>query len=217
MSAPRIKSAEYIADRVVLGVGIPLSLLGAFVLHSAAEHAGDGTATASVAVYGVTLVAAYLCASLYEAKIGSARTIAVFRAMDRSTIFLLIAGTYTPFCTLALPAVGGWWLLAAEWIIAALGIWLTVFGLARAHAVMPALYLVQGWIGAPWSGALLRHAGVEVFTLVAAGGAAYTLGVGFYLSRWRYGTVIWHLFVVTGSFCHFIAIDWYLLPGLAKG
>jgi len=212
----QFKSAEYIADRLVLGLAIVLSVIGTAVLIRAAQEAGGGIATASVAVYGATLVAAYFGASLYEAQIGPPRVIAALQTLDHCTIFLLIAGTYTPFCALALSDVGGWWLLAAVWAIAALGIWIRVFRLPRAYQFAPTLYLAQGWIGAPWSGALARHAGNDVLTLVAAGGAAYTLGVGFHLWRsLRYGRVIWHLFVVTGSLCHFAAIAFYLLPGLA--
>ena len=199
-----MRPIEQKADSVLLGTAALLSALGLTILIRAA---GDPLALTAVSVYGATLVIAYCCSGLYEARIGSAKSIAVFRALDHSTIFLLIAGTYTPICALALADRGGWWVLAANWGVALTGISVRLIWLRRPRHWPPTLYLMQGLIGVPWVPALLHSAGVETMALIAAGGAVYTVGILFYLWRgFRYGTLTWHLFVVTGSLCHFFAV-----------
>lgn len=207
---------EQKADSVLLGAATMLSVAGLIALIGLARKTSSGIAIASVSIYGATLVIAYLCSGLYEARIGSAKWIARFQALDHCTIFLLIAGTFTPLCALALAGDDGWWLLAAVWLIAASGIGIRVFWLRRPYRYALGLYLLQGWIGVPWVPVLLRTAGMGTLVLIAAGGVAYTVGIGFYLWRgFRYGTLVWHLFVVVGSVCHFLAIALYLLPWYA--
>ena len=125
-----MRPVEHIADSALLGTGALLSAIGLAILVRLAQATGSPAAIASVSVYGATLVTAYVGAGLYEARIGGAKAIARFQALDHSTIFLLIAGTYTPLCALALPDAGGWWLLALNWGIALTGIFVRVFGCA---------------------------------------------------------------------------------------
>jgi hemolysin III len=208
---------EQRADQVVLGAGILMSLIGLAWLIRAADAAHSSIAIAAVSVYGATLVTAYSGAILYEARIGGPKAVARFQALDHSTIHLLIAGTYTPICLLALAGRGGWWPLAMVWLIGLTGIAIRVVWLRRPYRWSPAFYLLQGWVGVPWLPDLVRAAGGETVIYIALGGAAYTIGVGFYLWRsFRFGTVVWHLFVVAGSLAHFIAIAFHILPGVAR-
>jgi len=208
-----MKPIERVADSILLGAATVFGAIGLAILVRHAQETASTRAIASLSVYGATLVLAFIGSALYEARIGGPKSVARFQAFDHSTIHLLIAGTYTPICALAFADYGGWWLLAMVWSAGLIGIGLRTLWLRRPLRWGPALYLLQGWIGVLWIPTLVHTAGAAMVELIAAGGAAYTLGVGFYLWRgFRYSTLIWHLFVVTGSLCHFIAIAYYLLP-----
>jgi hemolysin III len=202
-------------DLAILGVAIVLSVAGLATLIVLAR---TDRALVSVAVYGAALIVAYTNATLYHRAASAGRAAARFQALDHATIFVLVAGTYTPFCLLALKAHHGVTLLAMVWGLGAAGIAIRLLWLRRPYRWAPLVYLAQGWIGLPWGRTLVETAGSGAVILVVAGGIAYTAGIAFFLWRsFRFSNAAWHLFVVAGSVCHFAAIALYVLPFDARG
>ena len=178
----------------------------------AALH-GNPLAVVACAVFGASLVLLYTASTLYHS-ISAARAKPTLRALDHIAIYVLIAGTYTPFALLALPPAWGWSLFAAVWTLALIGSALELGVLKRYHKLAVLLYLGMGWIGIVAFGPLSRHLQVGGTVLLLAGGLAYTLGVPFYL--WRrlpYNHALWHGFVLAGSVLHFLAVLLYVIPG----
>jgi len=200
---------EEIANSVSHGVGLLLALGGFAVLLAAALRRGDWMQTAGTAVFATTLVLLYSTSMLFHA-FPQSRAKRVFQVLDHSAIYLLIAGTYTPFTIGVLHGTWGWTLFGLVWSMAAIGIVLKVVGGIRYNTVSTSVYIAMGW--------LVVIAADTVWTLVPkwgifwlfAGGVAYTLGAVFFLAeRIRYFHFVWHLFVIAGSACHFIAVLWY--------
>lgn len=197
-------------DLAILGTAIVLSVAGTLTLIVMAR---TDRAITGAAIYGVALILTYTNAALYHRAKTAGRDATRFQAFDHSTIFLLIAGTYTPFCLLAFKAHQGLILLALAWGLGMAGVGIRVLWLRRAYRWAPLVYLAQGWIGVPWGHALVDTVGTGALALVLAGGIAYTAGIAFFLWRsFRFSNAVWHLFVMTGSACHFMAIAVYLLP-----
>src|SRR5579875_1943196 len=166
----------------------------------------------AVLVYGTSMILAFLASALYHGS-RHARRKPIFRALDHCMIFFFIAGTYTPVTILALWLHAGWELLATTWAIAITGAVLRILRGPRFHRIALPLYLAMGWLVLAWSGALYEAVGLVPVLLFAAGGLAYTGGLLFY--RWErlpFNNPLWHLCVVIGSGCFFIAIAFYLLP-----
>lgn len=157
-------------------------------------------------VFAVTIVLLYLASTLYHALPGSAAK-RVFRALDYGAVFLLIAGTYTPFTLGALRGAWGWTLLGLIWTLAVLGVLFTAVGGVRYPRLSTGLYLGMGWLILIAIRPLWLHVPLAGLLWLLAGGLAYTVGVGFLMAReMRYGHFVWHLFVLAGSTCHFIAV-----------
>ncbi|RPJ83234.1 MAG: hemolysin III family protein [Acidobacteria bacterium] len=164
------------------------------------------------AVFGSSLVILYTASTLYHS-IGHARAQRFLQGFDHTAIYLLIAGTYTPFALVTLRGPWGWTLLGIVWGAAAIGIGLRAAVGRRMHVVQVALYLLMGWVGIVAFRALVSALGPSGVILVLAGGFAYTAGIAFYASRRvPYAHAIWHLFVMAGSTCHFWAVFSYVLP-----
>ena len=175
------------------------------------QWGGTWQGLASVAVYGATLMLLYACSTVYHGSSGPIKE--RFRKFDHYAIYLLIAGTYTPFCVLALNSSMGWVLLGVVWALALAGIAQEV--LRKGNRWLSVLiYLAMGWAAILLLSPLRASLGAAGFGLVAGGGAAYTVGIIFYLidTRMRHAHGIWHLFVVTGSALHYAAIALYVLP-----
>jgi hemolysin III len=171
-------------------------------------------AIASVAVYGATMVLAFLSSTLYHG-IGTwhARAARFLRTADHCTIYLLIAGTYTPIALLVLQDAVGWTLLITVWTLALAGVVLRIVWPGQLVKLRVGLYLILGWLVVAWAWPVVEGLGPTGTFLMAGGGLAYSLGVIFY--RWHrlpFHGPIWHLFVVTGSACHFAAIALYVVP-----
>ena len=207
MTAPhRLQSrGEEIANGVSHGVGflaalvaLPILVLGALP-HGAAAVVG-------AAVFGTTMALLYLTSALYHA-LPPNRAKRIFQILDHGAIYLLIAGTYTPFTLGVLRGPWGWTLFGLIWCLAGFGVALKASGGIRHPRLSTGLYLAMGWLVLVAARPLwLRLPGWGLFWL-AAGGLAYTAGVGFYAaSRLRYRHFIWHLFVLAGSACHFVAV-----------
>ena len=190
--------------------GAILAVVGLVVLVVLAAEKGDPWRIVSFGVYGTTLLTLYLFSTLYHSFRGRAKDI--FQMLDHAAIYLLIAGTYTPFTLVTLRGVWGWWLFGAVWGLALIGMVQERLFRKGRRIFSVVIYLVMGWIVVvalrPLSIAL-PHAGLA---LLVAGGLSYTIGVVFYSldKRLSYGHEIFHLFVLTGSACHYCCILFYV-------
>jgi hemolysin III len=204
---------EEIANAVTHGVALLLAIAGLVIMVVDASMSGDGWALFCAIVYGTSLVLLFLSSTLYHAlrHEGLRR---FFLAFDHIAIFLLIAGTYTPIAVLSLPETTGSILFALIWGLAVTGIVLRFVWVAGFQIISLLLYLVMGWIAMVWADSFFDGIGAGVY-LVIAGGACYTLGVLFYLlRRLPYNHAVWHLFVLGGAVCHFLAVQLYVMPGV---
>ena len=213
-TAPRTERpptlGEEIANSVTHGLGLLGSVIVLPVLITAAAREGDAWRITSAAIFGISLVLLYTTSTLYHA-LRPSRAKRVFRVLDHSAIYLLIAGTYTPFLLGPLRGPWGWSLLATIWALAIAGIVMKStlgFRWARLSTVV---YLLMGWVGVVAIRPLLEHVSPIGLAWLLAGGLAYTAGVIFFTwdQRIRYGHAIWHLFVAAGSVCHVVAVLGY--------
>ncbi len=206
-STKRVQSlGEEIANSVSHGVGLLAALVAAPVLIVAAVRRGGAPGIVGASVFAATVVLLYAASVLYHA-LPRNRAKRVFHVLDHGAIFLMIAGTYTPFTLGVLRGAWGWSLLGLVWGIAFLGVALKATYGAQYQKLSTALYLAMGWVALIaikplWT--LMPAAGL--FWL-ASGGIAYTVGVAFFAAeRVRYSHFVWHLFVLAGTTCHFIAV-----------
>jgi hemolysin III len=212
MSPTRAWTAgEEVAHSVTHGVGLLASVAGLVVLVVQAAATRDPWRITACAVYATTLVLLYGTSTLYHA-LSATRARRVFRVLDHSAIFLLIAGTYTPFALVSLRGPWGWSLLGIVWGLALLGITAkAVFG-TRWPILSTALYVVMGWVVLVAVKPLVANVPPAAIAWLVAGGLAYTSGLVFYAwTRLRYSHAIWHLFVLAGSACHFVAVARYVV------
>jgi hemolysin III len=203
---------EEISHAVTHGLGLLLSIGGLAVLVVTASIRGDAWHVVGCAIFGVTLVLLYAASTLYHS-IPHQRAKRVFRELDHAAIFLLIAGTYTPFTLVNLRGSWGWTLLALVWGLAVLGIALQVAKPSRERRAAVPIYLVMGWLIVIAVEPLVRSLHPEGLVLLILGGVAYTLGVVFF--AWRrlpYNHAVWHVFVLAGSACHFSCVFGYVIP-----
>jgi hemolysin III len=195
---------------LVLAVGVALSIAGLCVLVSLAARKGDAWHVVSFSIYGSTLVILYLIATLYHSA-RSPRVRAAFRVLDHVSIFLLIAGTYTPFALVNLRGGWGWTIFGLTWGLALLGILFKIFLSVRYHALSTAVYIGMGWIALIALKPAIAVVPATGMLLLFVGGLAYTFGVIFYAwERLPHNEAIWHLFVLGGSICHFFAVLLYV-------
>jgi hemolysin III len=210
---PLYSIPEEIANSVSHGIGTALSIAGLITLAILAILFGDHRQVISVLIYGSTLVLLYLASTLYHAT-QQPKLKKIFQKFDHSAIFLLIAGTYTPFLVISLWGKWGWILLGLIWGLALFGIGFKAFFIDRFHRISAVGYLLMGWLGAFVGIRLLSKIPLVSLSWLAAGGVIYTIGVIFL--AWRripFNHAVWHIFVLAGSACHFIAV-YYLLPNL---
>jgi hemolysin III len=210
--APRYTAAEEIANGVTHGIGIVLSIAGLAVLTAFAALQGDAWHVVACSIFGAALILNYTASTLYHS-IQIEHLKGALRALDHSAIFLLIAGSYTPFMLVNLRGPWGWSLLVGVWTIAVLGISLRLLLKGRLHGLVVSLYIAMGWAVVIAVQPMLRHVATGGLILIAAGGLVYTLGVIFY--KWKslpYHHAIWHVFVLAGSALHFFAVLFYVIP-----
>jgi len=203
---------EEIAHSVIHGVGMLLSIAGLVALLVVAGRTGDPRHVVACGIYGLTLILLYLASTLYHS-IPSARAKRVLRVIDHSAIYLLIAGTYTPFTLISLRGGWGWTLFGLVWGMALLGITLKIAAIGRFRWLSMVLYLGMGWLVLIALGPLLRAISAGGMRLLFLGGISYTLGTFFYV--WRrlpYHHAVWHAFVLAGSVLHFFAVLFYVAP-----
>jgi hemolysin III len=205
-------SIEELANSVTHGIGLGLSVAGfAALLVLATVHGGDRRIV-SCAIYGVSLICVYASSTLYHG-LRSQRVKHIFKVFDHSAIFLLIAGTYTPFLLVNLRGGWGWSLLGIVWGLAAAGIVLKFWIVDRYPILSTGGYVLMGWLALIAVKPLLQAVPTIGLIWLLAGGLMYTVGVAFYAwKRIPYNHVIWHLFVMAGSACHYFAVVYSVIP-----
>lgn len=200
---------EEIANTISHGLGLILALVAVPVLIAAAVRAGNVQFIVGVSVFGGTMVLLYLASTLYHWLTHEGAK-GFFRLFDHTAIFLLIAGTYTPFSLGVLRGPWGWSLLAAVWALAIVGITLKIKKRTRHSPIGIVLYVIMGWLAIVAVKPMVMLIPVPGILLILAGGVAYTGGLAFFAAhRIRYNHFIWHLFVIAGTACHFFAVLWY--------
>lgn len=207
----RVRSREEeIANSLSHGLGLVAALVATpFLIGHGVQH-GDARFMVGASIFAATMVLLYLASTLYHAlPAGSAKR--VFRIIEHSAIFLLIAGTYTPFTLGVLRGAWGWTLLGLVWGIAVAGVTLKALNRLPHPILTTSLYLLMGWLIVIAAQPLSERVPASGLLWLVAGGLAYTLGVIFFAldSRLRYGHFIWHLFVMAGTACHYFAVLWY--------
>lgn len=201
----RYSLGEEVMNAVTHGVGALLAVAGSTLLVASSAAQRDPFKLAGSIVFGISLVILYLCSTLYHS-IASPGAKEVLRVFDHCSIFLLIAGTYTPFTLVTLRGQGGWVLFAAIWSAAAVGIALNAVSLIRFEKLSLACYVVMGWAVVFRIGALAAALSPVGLALLAVGGLCYTGGILFYSLRRPFMHGVWHLFVLAGSVCQFLCV-----------
>ena len=192
-------------------VGAALAIAGAVLLIVLASRVGDPWKIVSFSIYGAMLIMLYVFSTLYHSVRG-ARAKTVLRKFDHCSIYLLIAGTYTPFALVSLRSSWGWWLFGVIWALALLGIAQEIWLAKGARVLSLVIYVLMGWLAVVVIMPLWHALTPAGFTWLAAGGAFYTLGIAFYATdhKVRHGHGLWHLFVLAGSACHFFTMLLYV-------
>ena len=203
---------DEIASALTHGLGAVAALAGGAVLITLAALYGDGWQLAASIVFGATLLLLYVASTLYHSiqhPVAKGR----LKVFDHCAIYLLIAGTYTPFTLIGLRGPWGWSLFAAIWTLAVAGVVFKLFYTGRFKALSTGIYIAMGWLVVVAIKPML--ASLDAWTLgwLLVGGVFYTLGTYFYMrEKIRYSHAIWHLFVIAGSVCHFVAVTRQVLP-----
>ncbi len=202
---------DILANAITHGVGAVFALVGAVYLIVVSTR-GDAWLVVSCSIYGGTLILVYLCSTLYHSLVRT-RARHVFHVLDHSAIYLLIAGTYTPFMLVSMRGPVGWTLLGLVWALAIAGVVFKSLAVDRFPAASATVYLLMGWCVVFGLRPLLRAISLHGMIWVAAGGLAYTLGILFFANdRLRYFHALWHVFVMGGSVAHYFAVLLYVVP-----
>ena len=210
--APMYSIKEEIANSITHGVGLLLAVAGLGVMLAFASRLGNAWHVVSCTIFATTLILQYTFSTLYHS-IQLPRAKSVMRVLDHSAIFLLIAGTYTPFMLVNLRGTWGWTLFGIVWALAFLGVFFQVTLLRRWQGISLALYIGMGWVVVVAFKPMLSAVAPGGLILLLLGGLAYTSGVVFYLWKdLQYNHAIWHGFVLAGSVLHFFAVLFYVIP-----
>lgn len=198
------------ANTLTHGLGLLLSVLGLFFLIFFSRDSDDPWKLFSFVVYGGSLVLLYLASTIYHLS-KTPKLKKIFRVIDHCAIYLLIAGSYTPFTLMPLKGLYGWLLFGAIWSLACAGIFLKSFYIHRFKRFSTALYLLMGWLAIIAAKPLVDNYPYEGLIWLVAGGILYTLGVFFFIQdKRKFYHAIWHLFVLAGSVCHYFSILLYM-------
>lgn len=202
---------EELANTLVHVVAAVLAAAALALLVTLAAFTDSARAVTTSAIYGATLFLAFLFSSLYHGT-WHPKAKKAFLLLDHCSIFLLIAGTYTPLALLVLPSPLNWWLFGVIWGLAALGIGLRLW-IGHLHWSLVPVFLAMGWLAFFWGPTLFERLGMAGGWLLVAGALSYTAGLAFF--AWRrlpFNHAIWHVFVLGGAVCHFLVIALYALP-----
>lgn len=202
---------DILANAITHGVGAIFAVAGAVYLIAASTR-GTVRLVVGCTVFAITLVFVYICSTLYHSLVRT-RARHALQVLDHSAIYLLIAGTYTPFTLVSLRGPVGWVLFGVVWTLAAAGVVFKSVAMGKFPVGSALVYLFQGWFVVFAARPLLRAIGWHGILWLAAGGVAYTLGIVFFaLDRRRYFHAAWHLFVLAGSAAHYFAVLFYVVP-----
>ena len=202
---------DILANAITHGIGAALAIAGAVYLIVVSTR-GSATQIVSCSVFAATLILVYVCSTLYHSLVRT-RARHVFQVLDHSAIYLLIAGTYTPFTLVSLRGPVGWTMLTVVWSLAIAGVIFKSFAVEKFAVASALVYLFQGWFVVFAIRPLFHSIGWHGILWLAAGGLAYTFGIIFFaLDRLRYFHAVWHLFVLAGSLAHYFAILFYIVP-----
>ena len=213
---PRHNLSDILANAITHGIGAGLAIAGGVSLIVASTR-GSARLIASCAIFAGSLVLVYLCSTLYHSLVRT-RARYVFHVLDHAAIYVLIAGTYTPFTLVSLRGPLGWTLFGVVWALAVAGVLAKCIAMEHFTRGGPAffstaIYLIQGWLVIFVARSLIHAIGWHAMLWLAAGGLAYTLGVVFFaFDRIRYFHAAWHIFVLAGSIAHYFAILFYVVP-----
>lgn len=208
----RYTLGEEIFNSTSHGIGAVLSACGLTMMLVLSAFHGSSLALGASLVYGISLIVLYTMSTLYHA-ITHPRAKEILRIFDHTSIFVLIAGSYTPFCLIALQGnPKGTVVAAAVWVCAVSGIVLNAVSLEKTAKLSMVLYVAMGWSIVAIFGDIIRALPAPAFWLLLLGGVSYTGGIVFYAVKKRYMHSIWHLFVLMGSVLHFLCISIYVLP-----
>lgn len=201
---------EELANSLSHGIGLVVALASLPILVVAAASHGSAMNIVGASIFAATMVLLYLTSALYHAMPRN-RFKRIFQKLDHGAIYLLIAGTYTPFTLGVLRGAWGWTLFGLVWGLAVIGVVLKAFDRLSHPMISTGLYLVMGWLVLIAIGPLSSRLPIAGLLWLLAGGLAYTAGVIFFVvdSRLRYSHFVWHLFVMLGTTCHFFAVLWY--------
>jgi len=201
---------EEVANAISHGLGLAGALIGTPFLITRALRHGDTAFVIGVSIFCATMIILYLGSSIYHA-LPAGKAKRIFRRIEHSAIYLLIAGTYTPFTFGVLKGVWGWTLFGIVWGLAMFGIALKIFQKQHHLVLSTVLYLLMGWVIVIAIKPLMANLPTAGLLWLVAGGLAYTAGVVFFAtdSKLKYGHFIWHLFVIAGTTCHYFAVLWY--------
>ena len=203
---------EEIANAVTHGFGALASAAAGAVLVTLAALSGTRLQVVSAVVFCTSMLLLYTASTLYHA-IPSARIKRRLKVCDHCAIYMLIAGTYTPFALIGLRGVVGWWLFGIVWSLAALGIGFKLFFTGRFKLFSTLVYIGMGWMSLFAVRPMLQRIPLAALLWLLAGGIAYTAGTMFYHNeKLRYSHAVWHLFVLAGSACHFVAVISQVVP-----
>lgn len=209
---PDYGTEEELANSVTHGIGLLASITGLIMLVFRGIQWNSLWAITSFSVYGTSLILLFLSSTLYHIRFYS-EVRSVFRAIDHSSIYILIAGTYTPFTLVSLRGNWGWSLFGSVWGLALGGILFKVLSRENFSRVETATYVLMGWLSIVVAHKLFATIGLHGILLLMLGGVVYTLGIIFY--NWeelRYHHAIWHLFVLGGGVCHYMAVYFFVAP-----
>lgn len=203
---------EEIAHAITHGVGVVAGIVGLVILVAYSVKNGDTWHVVGCSIFGGTLILMYTASTLYHS-IPLPRAKAVLRIIDHSSIYLLIAGSYTPFTLTVLRGDLGWTLFTIVWTLAAIGVVFKIFATGRYEKLSLFIYLGMGWVAIVAIKPFIQAVELGGIILMVAGGLAYTVGVIFYVwERLPYHHAIWHVFVLTGSVLHYFAVLFYVVP-----
>ena len=200
------------ANIISHAIGLAFSIVALVLLVVRASLYGDVWHIVSVAIFGVSLISLYAASTFYHSA-KDPRVRSRLRIFDHATIYVLIAGTYTPFTLVTLNGPVGWTIFAASWAMAVTGITLKLFFTGRFNVLSTLMYVFMGWIIVFAISPLIENLSSEGLFWLIAGGIAYTTGAILYsIKKIPFNHAIFHLFVLLGSFCHFMSVYFYVLP-----
>jgi len=209
---PDYSVLEEMLHAVTHGIGVILSIFGLTWMLYLSINAADPWRIVASSIYGATLIALFLASTIYHGMYAS-RHREIFKLLDHCAIYLLIAGTYTPFLLVAMRDNTGWWLFGAIWALATAGIIKKLWLRHRFPKIALASYLAMGWLIVVAAPQLAAAIGPDGMAWLIAGGICYTVGAIVYaINRMPFNHTVWHVLVLGGGICHFLGIVWYVLP-----